>query len=122
MALPENVKAIIDGHEQRGEPIPERYLSLEVLAEAQPYLKAFWSLCEDRQIGFGGSSGIQFTAIDRYAERVGITDPDEYWTFEAMIRACDAVWLKRANAGGKDKPQEISSEPMTPAMFDAMFG
>lgn len=122
MALPENVKAIIDGYEQRGEPIPDRYLSPEMLTEAQPYLKAFWSLSNDRQLGFGGSGGILFTAIDRYAERSGITDPDEYWTFEAMIRACDAVWLKHANGSGKDKPQNVSSEPMTPEKFDAMFG
>lgn len=113
MALPENVKAIIDGHEQRGEPIPERYLSPEVIAEAQPYLKAFWSLCEDRQIGFGGRNGILFTAIDRYAERIGITDPDEYWTFEAMIRACDAIWLKYANASGTDKQQTVSEHPLS---------
>lgn len=122
MALPENVNAIIDGYENRSEQVPERYLSPKLLVSAQPYLKAFWSLCNDRQIGFGGSGGILFTAIDRYADRIGITDPDEYWTFEAMIRTCDAVWLKHANAGGKDKPQEISSEPMTPAQFDAMFG
>lgn len=122
MTLPRNVKALIDGYERRGESIPDRFRSPAIMIEAQPYLTAFWSLSHDRHLGFGGSGGIPFSAIDRYARRSGIIDPDEFWTLDAMIRACDAVWLRHANASGKDKQETISDRPVTPAMFDAMFG
>ncbi len=71
MSLPENINAILDGHEARGEPIPDQYRHPEVMPEAQFYLSAFWALQHDRHLGFGGGGGIPFSAIDRYARRLG---------------------------------------------------
>lgn len=122
MTVPENITALIDGYEQRGEQVPERFQSPPVSPDARPYLTAFWALSHDRPIGFGGVGGISFVAVDAYAKRIGIVCEEEFWTFERMIRACDAIWLRHANASGKDKRTTISSTPMTPERFDAMFG
>lgn len=123
MSLPENITAILDGHEARGEPIPDQYRHPEVLPEAQFYLSAFWALQHDRHLGFGGGGGIPFSAIDRYARRVGLRD-DEFWVFEDMIRACDGEWLKHnaEKSDPKKKRAAVSSQPLTPQLFDAMFG
>lgn len=123
MTLPDNVAAMIDGLEERGQPIPESYHQPDVSDEARPFLSAFWILHGDRQSGFG-SGPIPFTAIDRYAARMGIAG-DEFWVFETMIRACDSEWLKHANAkngSGKEKSNTVSSQPLTAERFDALFG
>lgn len=122
MTVPENITALIDGYDKRGERVPERFQSPQVSPDARQYLMAFWALSHDRPIGFGGVGGISFVAIDAYAKRLGVESAEEFWTFERMIRACDAVWLRHANGSGKDKRTAVSSTPMTPAMFDAMFG
>lgn len=92
----------------------------ETRPEAAAYLTAFWTLVYDRPIGFGGVGGIPFTAIACYADMAGITG-DAFWVFERAIRLCDVEYLSWANT--KDgKRQTVSSDPMTPAQFDAMFG
>lgn len=113
MATPPNVKALIDGYRERGEPVPKRYLAPELLLEAKPYLAAFWALEYDRSVGFGSVGGISFTTIDRYAARLGIVDPSEFWTFEGMIRACDAAWLKIVNSEDRGKVATIAAKPIS---------
>lgn len=49
--------------------------------------RAFWDLAGSRSDG----GGIRFEAVDRYAERYGITDFEE---FHALIRAMDAAFLE----------------------------
>jgi hypothetical protein len=66
--------------------------------EIAPHLKtawrAFWALVDDRQTGaMGGASGIPFTAIDRYAARYGVDDPDAFDRFAQRIRVIDAAYL-----------------------------
>ncbi len=92
----------------------------EVNPEAADYLTAFWALVYDRPIGFGGVGGIPFTAIARYAD-MAVISGEAFWALERAIRICDVEYLSWANA--KDgKRQTVSSQSMTPAMFDAMFG
>ncbi|MBI5111866.1 MAG: hypothetical protein HZA68_07825 [Rhodovulum sp.] len=90
------------------------------MPEAADLLAAFWSLVWDRPIGFGGYGGIPFSAIARYAAALGVVG-DELWAFERAIRAADGEWLRWTNA--KDgKPHNVASRPMSPELFDAVFG
>jgi len=59
-------------------------------------LSAFWALSSDRKVGFGFGP-IPFTAIDRWADRHGITDPDDFRLFHAGIRAADAEYVEIVN-------------------------
>ena len=58
-------------------------------------LDAFWRLSSSRTIGASSVGGIQFLAIDRYAERYGIAD---FETFHRLILAMDAAYTERVNA------------------------
>lgn len=72
----------------------------EVSTDGQDILKAFWELNTDRQ--FGMSVGpIPFSAIDAYARRHGVDDPDEFALWVRMIRLCDRVFIEHMT---KDKP------------------
>lgn len=59
--------------------------------------RSFWSLTNDRQIGFGGIGGIAFTAIDGYARRYKIVDLDEFETLLELIQRLDAEYLAIVN-------------------------
>jgi hypothetical protein len=77
-----------------------------VIPEHHQYLWNAWrDLCHDRTVGFGYTGPILFTAIDAYAARIGITDPDEFADFLALMREVDAVYLaelrKRQPQGSK---------------------
>jgi hypothetical protein len=55
--------------------------------------RAFGDLAGDRQLGAAGMVGpLMFTAIDRYAERHGITDPDSFDRFVLLLRAMDDAY------------------------------
>lgn len=41
----------------------------------------------------GGAGFIPFEAVDRYAERHGIDDPDEFDEFTRLIRALDEAYV-----------------------------
>lgn len=64
--------------------------------------EAFWELGTDRAPGPNGSGPIPFTAIDRWADRHGIDDAEEFDRFVALIRALDRVlldhWAERRKA------------------------
>ncbi|WP_442785934.1 phage tail assembly chaperone [Methylobacterium sp. C25] len=63
---------------------------------------AFWSLSPDRPLGaLGGCGHIPWSSIERYAARHGITDPDAFERFEALIGAQDRVYLKDVAAKAK---------------------
>lgn len=53
---------------------------------------AFWDLCGDRQIGFGSLGPVFWTALDRWAERHGISDPDEFDRLLYRVRVLDDAW------------------------------
>ena len=77
-----------------------------MIPDHQQYLWNAWrDLCHDRTIGFGYTGTIVFAAIDAYATRIGITDPDEFADFLALMREVDAVYLteirKRQDKGSR---------------------
>lgn len=57
---------------------------------------AFWDLSNDRPIGLGSVGAIPWSAIDRYAERYGVRDPDAFDRFCRLIRGLDTEWRARA--------------------------
>lgn len=54
--------------------------------------RAFNALSGDRQTIQGWVGQIPFTAIDRFANRYGIDDRDEFDVFHEQIKAMDRVW------------------------------
>lgn len=44
----------------------------------------------------GGAGPIPFSSLDRYADRYGIDDGEEFDRFRASIRRMDAAYLKWA--------------------------
>lgn len=70
--------------------------------QIEPYQQffwvAFWELSSDRQLGgMGGVGSISFSSIDRYAQRFGITDPDEFRRFLRIVRSLDARYVAKVN-------------------------
>jgi hypothetical protein len=62
---------------------------------------AFWELTADRQIGaMGGVGVIPFGAIDAYARRFGVVDPDDFRRLLRVIRKLDDVYVKHVNKKG----------------------
>ncbi len=58
------------------------------------FAEAFNDLSSDRPLGaMGGAGPIPWTAIDRYADRHGLDDPDVFDEFRRLIRAQDRVYL-----------------------------
>lgn len=57
------------------------------------YWQAFWDVHTDRPVGMG-EGPIPFAAIDRYAARFGIDDPDHFDRFAALIRRMDNAFLR----------------------------
>lgn len=90
-----------------------------MLPGAEEYLSAFWELSSDRQIGMQAGP-IPFTAIDRWATRNGVDDPDEFALLLSCIRAMDGEWLGQGEK--KPAPQtKVSQRPMSADLFDALF-
>lgn len=55
---------------------------------------AFSELSSDRPLGaMGGCGPIPWCALDRYADRYGMDDLDEFERFARLIRAQDRVYL-----------------------------
>jgi hypothetical protein len=69
----------------------------EVEAHLQFVWAAFWELGSDRPVTMGGVGAIPFSAIDRYAQRAGVDDPDQFARFLQLIRCLDAPYLAHVN-------------------------
>lgn len=71
-----------------------------------------------------GIGPVPSSAIDRWVDRRGLGDEAE--AFRTAIRAMDAEFLAHARdempTAASDKKPVVQSRPMTPEMFDAMFG
>ncbi len=71
--------------------------ALNIRIRVAPHLTFHWSafntLSSDRQSGMG-LGPIPWTAIDRYAQRYGIDDPDEFDRFCRLIGVLDREFLK----------------------------
>jgi hypothetical protein len=71
-------------------------------------MDSFWRLNGERQIGMGVGP-IPFSAIDRYAQRYGITDLDRFDRFLLIIKALDSEYLRISAPKSDDAPDlEVS--------------
>lgn len=84
-----------------------------MLPGADEYLRAFSDLSGDRQMGMAAGP-IPYTSIDRWAERNGIIDPDDFAALRDAIAVMDEVWR------GGDAKTPVG-RPLTPELFDAVF-
>lgn len=74
------------------------------------YANAFWRLNNDRPIGMG-LGPIPFVAIDAFARRYRIEDPDEFDRFLTLIRAQDSEYLRIRNRAQNDRVlDEVSTD------------
>lgn len=68
------------------------------------YSEAFAQLTTDRPLGaLGGVGSIPWSALDRYAARLGLDDLDEFERFQKLIRAQDRAYLEHAAEAAKAK-------------------
>lgn len=96
---------------EEGRPVPPGYLDRPPVEPESAFVwEAFWELSSDRDSGFG-EGDIPFRAIDRFAQRYGIDDLDEFDEFRSMIRGVDREYLKiRAEQREADKEPASSSK------------
>lgn len=86
-----------------GKPPPPALLRKPDLAPQHEWLMAAWrDLINDRTIVVGYTGPISFVAIDAWARRNGISDPEEFNEFAAVIRAIDAAYLDEMRERSKD--------------------
>lgn len=79
---------------RRRQPLPDAIANApELFSGLEVYYEAFLELTTCRQVGFG-EGPIPWDAIDRYAERHGIADEEDYEDFVDMVRALDDAYLK----------------------------
>lgn len=64
---------------------------------AQWVLEAFLTLMGDRPVGFG-LAPIPFAAIADYAGLYGLSDPDDFEPFIALIQGMDTAWMEAMRA------------------------
>lgn len=80
-------------YEEQDLPVPEDFFPPDLPDGAGIYIAAFNRLVSDRPlaIGMGGAilGRIPFAAIDRWARRAGIRDPDAFARFDRIICALD---------------------------------
>lgn len=77
---------------ERGDPVPDDAIPPPLPPDYLYVYGAFSDLSADRDIGFG-CGPIPFTAIDAYARRYGIADPDDFEEFAGDIRLLDRLFL-----------------------------
>ncbi|GHC79365.1 phage tail assembly chaperone [Limoniibacter endophyticus] len=83
------------------------------------WLSAFWELSTDRQLSMGVGP-IPLASIDNW---IGHNDLDEVdgECFKYAVREMDKAYLEYANKPEDQRPT-VSSRPLTPELFDAIFG
>lgn len=80
-----------------GEDPPDGLTAPEIMPGAQSYLDAWQELASDRQFAPHFVSPISFLALDAYARRRGIDDPDEFASFCRIMREMDQEYLSIVN-------------------------
>ncbi|MDR7036108.1 hypothetical protein J2X36_000844 [Methylobacterium sp. BE186] len=91
----ERAEWLADLAEEEG-AVPAALLARPDLPEHLTFVwDAFWDLSNDRALGFGVVGPIPWSSIDRYAGRVGVSDPEEFERLSRLIRAMDTVWRER---------------------------
>lgn len=88
----------------RRQPVPDRIMNAPELWQGlELYYEAFSELSTCRPfVGMNGSPGpIPFLAIDRYAERLGISDED-FDYFRELVRRLDDAFIRYMKEGEKN--------------------
>jgi hypothetical protein len=87
--------------EEQGLEAPEDFFPPELHADALPYLEALTSLAGERPASLGMAGvifgTIPYSALDRFAARAGIDEPDEFARFIRVVTALDAEEVSRLN-------------------------
>lgn len=83
--------------------------------------RAFLDLAARRSYHMSGPNPISMSDIEAYARLHRLPLQPHH---VALICAMDDAWLKhvRDDGGKGDEIRRASSQPMTPALFDAVFG
>ena len=88
--------------------MPAGYLDRPELNESLEYVwDAFWTLNSDRPLGIG-EGPIPFTSIDRFAQRYGIDNLDDFDEFRSLIHAIDGEYLKFRSEQSKNKDADMT--------------
>ena len=85
--------------------IPESLWPPSFIDGAQAWYTAFLDICGDRSGTGMGVGALSWTVIDRYAQRMGISDFD---AFAKCMKAMDGVYIKHNQPEGEK--QEFSRE------------
>lgn len=88
--------------EEMGQELPDTLADKpEVRPDLWLYWEAYLDLTGTRAIGFG-LGPIPWTAVDGFAGRHGLDDPDEFQTLKEIVWGVDRAYLKW-HADNKDK-------------------
>ncbi|MGX1096512.1 phage tail assembly chaperone [Amorphus sp. MBR-141] len=88
-------------------------------AAAERVWSAFWRLDGRRSSNGFGANAISHTDVDRFLARNRIN----LWPWELeALDAMETVRLRFLNRGETEAAPQVSAQPMTPALFTAMFG
>jgi hypothetical protein len=88
----------------------QRVKAIDNRPEVEPHLIPVWdayvSLERDRSFSMGGPGPIPFSAIDRYAERYGISNIAEFDRLRRLIMAMDSEYLKFVDEKAKKEREK----------------
>jgi hypothetical protein len=105
---PDFLKAQIANCKEQGVIPPEDFYPPDVFEGAELYLDALDALQGERSLSIGGMGGmiqgrIPFRAIERFAERYGIDDLDEFDRLRRIVERLDADEVKHINEKANQK-------------------
>lgn len=84
---------IVKQSKRDNKPIPAGVMNApQLLPGLEMYLRAFFDLSTDRQIGFSGLGPVPYSSIAGYAESFGLDDSETY-DFAYLIKQLDAAFL-----------------------------
>lgn len=79
----------------------------------------FWSMNEGRQAGLNGPLPLSATEMAAWAAWTGtLIEPEE----RTILRDMDRAFMETARMIGDGKVKASSNQPLTPELFDAVFG
>lgn len=85
---------MLEAAEARGQPLPSWAQDPPALAPGEDwYLRAFWALGTERQLGYGSLGPIPWSRIVAYGERSGLS-PGMVDVVVEVVQAMDGAYLK----------------------------
>jgi hypothetical protein len=83
--------------EARNLPVPDHMRRPAILEGGEFFMEAFWTLDKERNLSWDVGP-IPFTAIDRFADRYGFKDPDDFGFLLLAIQTLDARFRDKVAA------------------------